>query len=703
MSDNARCCYCSRLPERRPGHGSRVQRCPLCKSEVGLTASGDAFRIATGPAPSHHRLVGAVAVCGLIGVSMAVTAWNFVFSARPALPIAATSPGVTDVPEPIVVAESSTRSHGESKSFGAAAETVGAVKPAIVRSAAKRNGSVFDTAAGSLSRVKAPALSPLARGHAKPDGSVFAVSAAWYAGVKSMRRPPWTLAKHEGALPPIGPDWLAPSVRTPESATLASVPEVRFESSTTKNELLRSFEKVVEKHKKGSEAFLAAAVQDRPELGGLPYLKGAACKLTQTQSEALGKTSGMVRALLESVGERDKRRIPSQSMSSNLGSTGDEDAVVFNCVCERYSQGALSMPRTRAPAEYLPALTQILAAERPAYRTSIVRQLEQVPPGDDAAIAALVRMALYDPEASVRGAAVKALKREPFDRYGSKLVESFRHPSRHVAEHAADAIVALELFELLPKLVDFLAEPDPAAPFEVEQAGKKVLAIREVVKLNHHRNCLLCHAPATIDGTERNVLRSGLIARVPSPDEELPPSNSRVYYSLGRGEAALVRADETYLRQDFTVMQAVENSGKWPKMQRFDFLVRTRNLSADEIKQRALAPSQAAADDVPSPHHRAAAVRPEPADVDVSGVEAGGLAARSRSACPRGAHGRTLSSAVERASQLALFVRSAVRSTEKASKLGSSLHGKRGSSLPRKRRIGDNVEPVVTDRSRIES
>ena len=213
-------------------------------------------------------------------------------------------------------------------------------------------------------------------------------------------------------------------------------------------------------------------------------------------------------------------------------------------------------------------------------------------------------MALYDPEASVRGTAVKALKREPLDRYGTKLVDGFRHPSRHVAEHAADAIVALELFELLPKLVDFLAEPDPAAPFEVEQAGKKVLMVREVVKLNHHRNCLLCHAPATA-ATASQIARSGLLARVPSPDEELPPSNSRVYYSLGRGDAALVRADETYLRQDFTVMQAVEDSGKWPKMQRFDFLVRTRNLSADEIKQRELAQTPAA-DDVPSAHHRAA-------------------------------------------------------------------------------------------------
>ena len=83
--------------------------------------------------------------------------------------------------------------------------------------------------------------------------------------------------------------------------------------------------------------------------------------------------------------------------------------------------------------------------------------------------------------------------------------------------------------------------------------GTKVLAIREVVKLNHHRNCLLCHAPATTD-TDRNLLRSGLVARVPSPDDELPPSNSRVYYAFSRGEEPPDL--DGHLRQDFTVIQS---------------------------------------------------------------------------------------------------------------------------------------------------
>ena len=45
----------------------------------------------------------------------------------------------------------------------------------------------------------------------------------------------------------------------------------------------------------------------------------------------------------------------------------------------------------------------------------------------------------------------------------------------------------------------------------------------------------------------------------------------------------MVRADTTYLRQDFSVMMPVENAAPWPEMQRFDFLVRTRVVEGKEL------------------------------------------------------------------------------------------------------------------------
>ena len=43
-----------------------------------------------------------------------------------------------------------------------------------------------------------------------------------------------------------------------------------------------------------------------------------------------------------------------------------------------------------------------------------------------------------------------------------------------------------------------------------------------------------------------------------------------------------VRADVIYLKQDFSVLQPVANAKPWPRMQRFDYLVRKRELNAEE-------------------------------------------------------------------------------------------------------------------------
>jgi hypothetical protein len=575
MSDNARCCYCSRLPERRPGHGSRVQRCPLCKSEVGVAATGDAFRIVTTPAPSRHRLVGAIAVCGLVGVALTVAAAHFARSERPTV-VAAAPETVHELPAPprleVVVAAAPVL-HAESKQRGDAAP-IARYKPNeyVSRSATKLDGPVFTRSAARFSDVKASPFQIL-RARVKQVGE-----------------------------PAFAPGWLDPATRSKESEALARVPEVRFESVTTKTEMLASFKRVAEKHAKGSDAFVDAVVKERVDLAGLPFLKGNACKSSTAAQQSLAVTANLLRNNLGVQSRIYAGRFSSDMVPPDVGRA----LVAGTIVGISHGRGSTSTSGTREPAEFLPAMMQILAAEPAGYRIGLAAQLEDCEIGDDAAIAALVRLALYDPEASVRDAAVNALRRESREKVGPKLIEGFRHPGRHVAEHAADAIVALELVEILPKLVDFLGEPDPSIPFERKEGDKTVSAVREMVKINHHRNCMLCHAPVRIESdlaTDQQLLRSGLVARVPSEDEELPPSNSRVYYDVRRGNVSLVRANETYLRQDFTVLQPVDNSGKWPKMQRFDFLVRTRTLAPGEAPQQ-LEPLPAG--DAPSPHHRAA-------------------------------------------------------------------------------------------------
>jgi hypothetical protein len=70
-----------------------------------------------------------------------------------------------------------------------------------------------------------------------------------------------------------------------------------------------------------------------------------------------------------------------------------------------------------------------------------------------------------------------------------------------------------------------------------------------------------------------------LTAGVPIPGQPLP-SPSQGYQSSP--PELLVRLDVTYLRQDFSLFQAVADAHPWPEQQRFDYLVRTRVLTDEE-------------------------------------------------------------------------------------------------------------------------
>ncbi|HEV3418180.1 MAG TPA: hypothetical protein VG056_15250 [Pirellulales bacterium] len=63
------------------------------------------------------------------------------------------------------------------------------------------------------------------------------------------------------------------------------------------------------------------------------------------------------------------------------------------------------------------------------------------------------------------------------------------------------------------------------------------------------------------------------------PGEPLP----RFYYHDDEGN--FVRADVTYLRQDFSVVHEIPDRGSdpWPKAQRFDYVTRTREATSGEI------------------------------------------------------------------------------------------------------------------------
>ena len=119
-------------------------------------------------------------------------------------------------------------------------------------------------------------------------------------------------------------------------------------------------------------------------------------------------------------------------------------------------------------------------------------------------------------------------------------------------------------------MVDRLDQADPEQPFEDDDG---VVKVRELVAINHMANCLLCHAPS-------NHTSDSVRGTVPSPGEALPVK----YYQHTPTRGGFVRADVTYLRQDFSVMQTLKNNDykPWPDNQRFDYVVRNRPANAAE-------------------------------------------------------------------------------------------------------------------------
>jgi hypothetical protein len=148
------------------------------------------------------------------------------------------------------------------------------------------------------------------------------------------------------------------------------------------------------------------------------------------------------------------------------------------------------------------------------------------------------------------------------------ILSGFDYPWPPVADHAASALIEINDAPAVPELVKMLDKRDPALPYLDEK--RKQARVRELVRINHLRNCCLCHAPSYSS-------RDWIPGRVMEPGVAIPVD----YYGAPSG--AFVRADVAYLRPDFSTMQPVKNARPWPTMQRYDFVVRTRPATAKEV------------------------------------------------------------------------------------------------------------------------
>jgi hypothetical protein len=353
---------------------------------------------------------------------------------------------------------------------------------------------------------------------------------------------------------------LMPGMR---AAIFFQVPEVHFQDpslqeSTDDIKIQIARINHVDQGKPGR--FLKLLREHRPDLDGLPFQKAEARRLSEQRAREFDRAVRLVRRALANW--RPRPEPFHVHFESAL-------AVELGSLSKKERASAEEMTHARIAASM-----QMLIIEPEPIQVELVDYLAGVKLPE--ATRALARLAIFPFEEATREAALAALKKRDTGDVTDMLLAGLRYPWPGVGKKAAQVIVDLKRTDLVPRLVDVLDEPDPLSPWlQLDASGRKVLMVRELVRINHHRNCLLCHAPGNPDTSLR-----GLLAPVPSPRESLPQS----VYSPTNPDI-LIRADVTYLRQDFTLLLPVEKHGNWPEIQRFDFFVRTRQATKEEAKK----------------------------------------------------------------------------------------------------------------------
>jgi hypothetical protein len=412
---------------------------------------------------------------------------------------------------------------------------------------------------------------------------------------------------------------------------LAKVPEVGFAArvkvdpkTDMRREAAHQLAKVHHLNAKKADAFMAELLASRPDLAGMPFAMGDDCR---SDKERMAQFAAAVSTIRQAMGGFTNLGgfnfsvpatgsgpvpggfpsgpIPFQQLSDGTSNTllmNGDFWTQFNNLCTQQDT-ANNLAKNKALAEVvgearIAALMQILAPESAELRLGLVKFLTATPHVE--ATKALARMAIYSPEEDIRSAAITALKVRREKDYTGILVAGLRYPWPAVANRAADAIVKLERKDLIPELVTVLESDDPRLPVAKDLDGRKVSFVREMVRVNHHRNCVMCHAP----GTEQSQPAPGtMTAEVAIQGQPLPSFPQG--YMQSSSPDLLVRIDVTYLRQDFSAKLAVEDAHPWPEQQRFDFFVRERKLSDEEaVSYRdQVIPKE---EGVYSPYHRAA-------------------------------------------------------------------------------------------------
>jgi HEAT repeat protein len=313
----------------------------------------------------------------------------------------------------------------------------------------------------------------------------------------------------------------------------------------------------------------------RPDLMSLPLRLGDASMLTQRSAATLETLSRKLRVYLDTGAPvNDKGERPD-----------------LQKVCTALETELHGKKPEWLRAEAIPTMLQLLTHENKQVRLMLVELLQAIP--GKASTSALARRAVFDIDPEVRQTAVVALRDRPLPDSRRVFVEALRYPWPPAADHAAEALVNLNDRDAIGQLVATLDKSDPQVP---QPDGKGGSFVREVVRIHHLTNCLLCHPPASsstdpVLGADPVLTQAQANAALSQASQSLASTPGAHAYGGNSNGALLLRGDVTFLRQDFSLLQTLPpdlaslQATPGPlsaPTQRFDFVVRKRPIPRKE-------------------------------------------------------------------------------------------------------------------------
>ena len=301
---------------------------------------------------------------------------------------------------------------------------------------------------------------------------------------------------------------------------------------------------------------LKATLEEREDLAGLPIVLGDKCQLDENDADKMDKAS---RSLGPVFSKLDLLKTQKGKGSRKIEQLKNSYLASIDSTFKGFG----------GHNRHLSTVDQMLQARDPEFRVKFVKFLGIQQSETSANL--LTCYAKYDLDAGIRMAATKELSKLSPDSIRNQLLKGFEYPWLPAVQHSAEALVRLNDTAVIPYLVSKLRHPNPKRIRRLE-SGAYVRS--ELVAINHLKNCMLCHA-------DSNSTKDKGRAPVPQWDRPLP-----IMYYHSQADSLAARADVTYLRQDFSVVQPVsERPRLWPKMQRMDYLVQQVPLTAEETRR----------------------------------------------------------------------------------------------------------------------